>query len=131
VVGWVAETTRSGPAAAGSQLRTAVALQAVPRVARAVLDGTLTLAQAQLLARLVGRIAPNALAAAQPALIDAARLLDPAALARHVAHLLATHCEPARKPTPTQPGPAGTTRPGSSPTACSAAGERVGGTSSR
>ncbi|MDP9437025.1 MAG: hypothetical protein M3P93_18295, partial [Actinomycetota bacterium] len=28
VVGWLAETTRSGPAAAGSQLRTALALQA-------------------------------------------------------------------------------------------------------
>jgi hypothetical protein len=95
LVGWLAEATRSGPAAAGAQLRTAVALEALPLVARAVLEGTLTLAQAQLLARLVGRIAPDVLAAAQPALIDAARLLDPGALARYVAHLLATHCEPA------------------------------------
>ena len=80
--------------AAGRQIRTAVALRELPDVADAVVDGLLTIEHGRVLARLVGRIAPQALLTSQPQLIEVARRTDPEQLAIYVRHLLATWCEP-------------------------------------
>ena len=95
LVGRVAEATRSSASTAGSLGRAAIALESLPLVARAVVDGRITLPHAEVLARLVGRLEPMALADAEPALIEMARLVEPGALGRYVRHLLATWCEPA------------------------------------
>lgn len=95
VIGWVAEATRSSAAAAGSLVRTATALESLPLVAQAVVDGLITLPHAQVLARLVGRLDPAALVEAQQGLVELARIVDPSALGLYVRHLLATWSEPA------------------------------------
>ena len=95
LVGWVAEATRTGASAAGGAVRTAVALDGLPLVAQAVVDGTVTLECARVLAWLVDKIDPAVLVESQGALIDTAGLMDPAALAVWVRHLIATHGEPA------------------------------------
>ena len=95
VAGWLAEATRTSPAAAGSRLKTSAALRDLPLIVRAVLDGVLTPQQAAVLARLVGRIPRGRLVESQPSLIAVATGRDPVALGAYVAHLIATHCEPA------------------------------------
>jgi 5-methylcytosine-specific restriction protein A len=79
---------------AGRQLRTAVALRELPAVADTIVDGDLTVEHGRVLARLVGRIEPQALLDSQPQLIEVARRTDPEQLASFVRHLLATWCEP-------------------------------------
>ena len=95
VAGWLAEATRSSSGAAGSRLRTSTALRSLPLVTQAVLDGVLTVEQAAVLARLVGRVPDTALSEAEPQLVQVAAGRDPAQLATWVRHLTATHCEPA------------------------------------
>ena len=95
VAGWLAQTQHGTAGAAGSQLRTARLLRHLPLVTAAVLDGVLTPAQAAVLTRLVGKIAPDALTETQPHLIEVAAGMDPTQLALWVAHQIATHCEPA------------------------------------
>ncbi len=95
VAAWLAEVRQTTPSAAGSLLRTAAALRALPLVTDAVLEGVLTPEKAAVLARLVGRIGTQDLLEAQAALITVAAVRDPVELARHVRHLIATHCEPA------------------------------------
>ncbi|HWH28206.1 MAG TPA: DUF222 domain-containing protein, partial [Mycobacteriales bacterium] len=80
---------------AGSRLRTAAALRDLPLVVDAVLDGVLTQEQAAVLARLVGKIDLAHLQEVQSQLIEVAAGRDPMQLGRYVAHLIATHCEPA------------------------------------
>ncbi len=59
VAGWIAEATGDIAAAAGRLVRTSTALKdGLPLVADALLDGTVTLAKAEVLTRLVGRIEP-------------------------------------------------------------------------
>ena len=95
VAGWCADVQRVTVSAAGRQLRTSAALRALPDVVEALLDGTLTPEQAAVLARLVGKIDASALEESQPDLIAVAAGMDPVRLASWVAHLIATHCEPA------------------------------------
>jgi hypothetical protein len=95
VAGWLAEVQRSTPSSAGRSLRTSAALRAVPAVVDAVLDGRLTPEQAGVLARLVGKIDADALVESQPDLVTVAAGMDPVQLGSWVAHLIATHCEPA------------------------------------
>ena len=58
--GWLAEVRSDTSSAAGSRLRTSTLLrQHLPQVADAVLDGLLTMAQAQVLTRLIGKIDPT------------------------------------------------------------------------
>jgi len=95
VVGWLAGATCAAPGTAGSQLRTAAALRSLPLIIDAVLDGVLTQGQAAVLARLVGPIPAEHLAASQAELVQVAAGRDPAQLAVWVRHLIATHCEPA------------------------------------
>jgi hypothetical protein len=93
--GWVAEVGGDSAYAAGRMLRVATALQSgLPRVAAAVLDGTVPFVRAEVLTRLVGKIAPAALAEAQDGLIVTAQVMDPQQLADYVRHLLATWVEP-------------------------------------
>jgi hypothetical protein len=95
VAGWVAEQTASSPEAAGRSIRLAGLLrEGLPAVAQAVLDGTVGLAQAEVLTRLVGNAAPSTLAEAEASLIVAATSFDPPGLAAYVRHLLATWVEP-------------------------------------
>ena len=79
---------------AGRQLRTAEALRELPSVADAIVEGELTVEHGRMLARLVGRIEPQALMDSQPQLIEVARRTDPEQLASFVRHLLATWCQP-------------------------------------
>ena len=95
VSGWLAEATRTSTETAGSRIRTAEALRSLPLVAAAVVDGVVTPEAARVLTRLVGKIDAGALRHAEPELISVASELDPVQLARYVAHLIATHCEPA------------------------------------
>jgi hypothetical protein len=93
--GWFAEASGDSASTAGRMLRIAAALQAgLPRVAQAVLDGTVPFVRAEVLTRLVGRIGADALAEAEPSLIEVARRLDPTQLAAWVRHLLGTWVEP-------------------------------------
>ncbi|MCW2678645.1 MAG: putative endonuclease [Frankiales bacterium] len=93
--GWVAEASGDSASAAGRMLRVAGALQAgLPRVAASVLDGTVPFVRAEVLTRLVGRIPAQALAEAEPGLIEVARRMDPTQLAAWVRHQLATWVEP-------------------------------------
>jgi hypothetical protein len=91
---WLRELTNMGGPAAGSALRTAIALRSLPLVSAAVRAGTVGPAQAAVLTRLVGPIDPAALADAEPALVTVAAGRDPQSLADYVRHLLATWCEP-------------------------------------
>jgi 5-methylcytosine-specific restriction endonuclease McrA len=91
---WVRSVTGTSGNAAGRQIRTSVALRELPAVSAAVVDGEITLEHARVLARLVGRIDPQALLASQPELVEVARRTDPDQLAMYVRHLLATWCEP-------------------------------------
>ena len=93
--GWLADLQHTTPAAVGSQLRTARLLRTLPLITAAVLDGTLTPAQAAVLTRLVGPIDEPGLLESQPDLIAVAAAMDPHQLGQWVAHLLATHREPA------------------------------------
>jgi Domain of unknown function (DUF222) len=90
---WLRTVVHVGPAAAGRQIRTAVALRELPAVAEAIVDGVLTVEHGRVLARLVGKIEPTALLS-QPQLIEVARRTDPEALAEFVRHQIATWCEP-------------------------------------
>ena len=91
---WLRVAAKVSGNTAGRQVRTAVALRELPAVAEAIVDGAITAEHGQVLARLVGRIAPQALLASQPALIEVARRTDPGQLAQYVRHLLASWCEP-------------------------------------
>ncbi len=91
---WLRELTNMGGPAAGSALRTAIALRSLPLVSAAVRAGNVGPAQAAVLTRLVGPIDPAALADAEPALVTVAAGRDPQSLADYVRHLLATWCEP-------------------------------------
>ncbi len=91
---WLRELTNMGGPAAGSALRTAIALRSLPLVSAAVRAGTIGPAQAAVLTRLVGPIDPAALADAEPALVTVAAGRDPQSLADYVRHLLATWCKP-------------------------------------
>ena len=95
VVGWLAETTRTSPGAAGARLRVSGLLRDLPLVADAVLDGLLTQEQAAVLTRLLGSIPSSDVQDMQPQLIEVATARDPHSLGQWVAHLIATHCEPA------------------------------------
>jgi hypothetical protein len=93
--GWLADVQHTTAGSTGSQLRTARLLRSLPQVSSAVLDGTLTPAQAAVLTRLVDRIDDTALRDAQADLIVVAATMDPVQLGAWVASQLATHCEPA------------------------------------
>jgi hypothetical protein len=80
---------------AGRDLRRAGALQRLPVIGQAVVDGLLTPAQAAVLCRLDGAIGAQDLHESQAALVTVAAGLTPEALGRFVSHLIATHCEPA------------------------------------
>ena len=95
VAGWLADVRHQSPSAIGRELRTSLALQSLPLVVAAVLDGVLTPQQAAVLSRLVGKIDLAGLVEAQPQLVLVAADRDPAALADWVRHQIATHCEPA------------------------------------
>jgi hypothetical protein len=95
VCSWLAEQRRESPSTVGSALKTSAALRTLPLVTAAVLDGVLTLAQAAVLARLVGRIDEPFLREAEPDLVLVAAGRSPAELGQYVSHLIATHCEPA------------------------------------
>jgi hypothetical protein len=93
--GWVAEASGDSASAAGRMLRVAGALQdGLPQIAAAVLDGTVPFVRAEVLTRLVGRIPAEALAEAEPGLVEVARRMDPTQLAAWVRHQLATWVEP-------------------------------------
>jgi hypothetical protein len=91
---WLREAAHVSGRRAGQQVRTAVALRELPQVRDTIVDGQLTPEHGRVLARLVGRIEPAALLAAQPDLIEVARRCDPDSLAVYVRHLLASWCEP-------------------------------------
>jgi Domain of unknown function (DUF222) len=95
LAGWLADVQRSTASAAGSQVRTARLLRSMPVVADAVLDGVLTPEQAAVLTRFVDTVEQAALLESAPDLVAVAAAMDPAQLARWVAHTIATHCEPA------------------------------------
>ncbi|HUR13226.1 MAG TPA: DUF222 domain-containing protein [Mycobacteriales bacterium] len=82
-------------AQAGAQLRHASVLRDLPVINAAVLAGDLAPAQARGLARLHGRIALADLQDSQTQLVQVTRPLHTEALGKLVAHLIATHCEPA------------------------------------
>jgi uncharacterized small protein (DUF1192 family) len=93
--GWVAEAGGDSASAAVRMLRVGAALEeGLPRVAAAVLDGTVPFVRAEVLTRLVGKIDAQALREAEPELIEVARRLDPTQLAHWVRHQLATWVEP-------------------------------------
>jgi hypothetical protein len=91
---WLRHTSGCTGSSAGRQIRTSVALRELPLVRDAIVDGTITAAHGQALARLVGRIDPAALLASQPALLEVARRTDPQQLQQYVSHQIATWCEP-------------------------------------
>jgi hypothetical protein len=80
---------------AGGQVRHAKVLRDLPLISDAVVDRALLPEQARGLARLHGRIPLEDLRASQADLIKVARPLNTDALNRWVAHVIATHCEPA------------------------------------
>lgn len=92
---WWRDAVGAGAPAAGSDVRTASRLTALPLVLAAVQDGRLPVARAVVLLRLVGEVAADALAEAEPNLLAVALERDPQQLGQYVAHLLATWCEPA------------------------------------
>ncbi len=91
---WLRDTTRVSGITAGRQIRTALALRELPAVRDAIVTGATTVAHAQQLTALVGRIDPATLLASQQALLDVADRTDPHTLGRYVEHLLATYDEP-------------------------------------
>lgn len=91
---WLRHTTRITGSAAGKQIRTALALRELPAVVDEIVDGRITPEHGRALARLVGRIEPQALLSSQPQLIEIAGRCDPQQLEQYVSHLIATHCEP-------------------------------------
>jgi len=91
---WLRNVGQVSGHTAGRQLRTAVALRELPAVADAVVDGQLTVEHGRVLARLVGKIEPQALLDSQPQLVEVARRTYPEQLVLFVRHLLATWCEP-------------------------------------
>jgi hypothetical protein len=91
---WRDEMTLTG-SQAGAQVRLAGKLRELPVIQAAVTAGRLAPEQARVLARLHGRINLADLQDSQPHLIEVAASLDTDALGRFVAHLIATHCEPA------------------------------------
>jgi hypothetical protein len=91
---WLRHTTRVTANAAGRQIRTSLALRDLPRVAEAIVDGQISEQHGAVLARLVGKIDPGALASSQPELIEVATRCDPNQLSDYVRHLIATWCEP-------------------------------------
>src|SRR5688572_31570939 len=66
---WLRHTTMSTGTAAGRQIRTSVALRELPMVRDAIVDGVITEEHGRVLARLVGKIEPQALRESQPQLI--------------------------------------------------------------
>jgi len=92
---WWRDAARTSGPAAGTQVRTAEALRELPLIAAAVVTGRLTPEAGRLLARLVGPIDPQTLRDCQPELLQVITGLPPDAVARQVAHWLATFCEPA------------------------------------
>jgi hypothetical protein len=91
---WLRHTSGCTGTTAGAQIRTSLALRELPAVRDAIVDGTITAAHGQALARLVGKIDPAALLASQPELIEVARRTDPHQLQQYVSHQIATWCEP-------------------------------------
>jgi hypothetical protein len=91
---WLRQVAQVTGNEAGRLIRTSVALRELLLVSDAVVAGTITAEQAQILTRLVGKIDPQALSDSQPALIEVATRTDPHQLASYVRHLLATWCEP-------------------------------------
>ncbi len=92
---WWRDAARTSGPAAGAQVRAAEALRELPLIAGAVVTGRLTPEVGRLLARLVGPIDPQTLRDCQPELLQVITGLPPDAVARQVAHWLATFCEPA------------------------------------
>jgi hypothetical protein len=80
---------------AGAQVRHASVLRDLPVIQSAVLCGELAPEQARVLCRLHGRIDDQALIDSQAELVQLARELNTDALGKLIAHLIATHCEPA------------------------------------
>ncbi len=91
---WRDAAVRTGQAA-GADLRRAAVMRELPAIGQAVTDGVLSQEQAAVLGRLHGRIPLDHLLASQAHLITVARSLNTDALGKLVAHLIATHCEPA------------------------------------
>jgi hypothetical protein len=91
---WRENATITGQRA-GSDLRRAGALRELPVIGQAVVDGALAPEQAAVLCRLHGTIPLESLLESQASLIEVARPLNTDALNKFVAHLIATHCEPA------------------------------------
>jgi hypothetical protein len=91
---WREHATLTGNRA-GSDLRRAGVLRDLPLISQAVVDGVLAPAQAAVLCRLHDAIPAESLVESQASLIEVARGLNTDALNKFVAHLIATHCEPA------------------------------------
>jgi len=94
VAHWLRDLTGTTGTTAGSAVRRSGLLRQLPLVLAAVVAGELGTAQAGVLTRLVGALPAQALAEAEPALIEVARGMDPTALGAYVAFLIATWVEP-------------------------------------
>jgi hypothetical protein len=91
---WRDAAVRTGQQA-GSDVRRAAVLRSLPVLAAAVVDGVLSQEQVAVLCRLHGKLALEDLQASQVQLVTVATGMNTDALARWVAHQIATHCEPA------------------------------------
>jgi hypothetical protein len=91
---WRDATVRTGQQA-GTDVRRAAALRDLPLLAEAVVDGVLSQEQVAVLCRLRGKLHLEDLQASQEQLVTVATGMNTDALGRWVAHLIATHCEPA------------------------------------
>jgi hypothetical protein len=80
---------------AGREVRHSTVLRDLPVIGAAVVAGGLAPEQARVLCRLHGRIPLPDLQESQTQLVDVAKDLNTDALGKLVAHLIATHCEPA------------------------------------
>src|SRR5512133_2752346 len=107
--GWLRARLRMGAAAASNAVRTARALFAgpLPRTAQALTAGELSVAHAAVLAHGTHDLPAQVTAEAEPALVEAARRLDPARLRRVLGHLRLV-----ADPTPPTARPSGAMRGG-------------------
>ncbi|MDP9183802.1 MAG: HNH endonuclease [Actinomycetota bacterium] len=80
---------------AGREVRHSTILRDLPVISAAVVAGELAPEQARVLCRLHGCIPLEDLQDSQAQLVEVARPLNTDALGKLVAHLIATHCEPA------------------------------------
>jgi hypothetical protein len=93
--GWWRDAAVLTGSQAGRDVRRAAVLRELPVIGQAVTDGLLSQEQAAVLARLSGRISQPGLVESQQHLIEVAAPHHTDSIGRLVAHLIATHCEPA------------------------------------